>query len=55
MTVDVNKYRKSNFIEWISFKKFQIQFLFKITMTVGITFPRKILNNGKEPCEPLPT
>ena len=22
-------------------------------MTVGTTFPRKILNNGKEPCEPL--
>ena len=24
-------------------------------MTVGTTFPRKILNNGKEPCEPLMT
>ena len=22
-------------------------------MTVGTTFPRKILNNGKEPCEPF--
>ena len=26
-----------------------------IHMTVGTTFPRKILNNGKEPCEPLMT
>ena len=26
-----------------------------IHMTVGTTFPRKILNNGKEPCEPLLT
>jgi len=25
------------------------------SMTVGTTFPRKILNNGKEPCEPLMT
>ena len=24
-------------------------------MTVGTTFPRKMLNNGKEPCEPLMT
>ena len=24
-----------------------------IHMTVGTTFPRKILNNGKEPCEPF--
>ena len=24
-----------------------------ISMTVGTTFPCKILNNGKEPCEPL--
>ena len=24
-----------------------------IHLTVGTTFPRKILNNGKEPCEPL--
>ena len=24
-------------------------------MTVRTTFPRKILNNGKEPCEPLMT
>ena len=24
-----------------------------IHMTVGTTFPCKILNNGKEPCEPL--
>ena len=24
-------------------------------MTVGTTFPCKILNNGKEPCEPLMT
>jgi len=28
--------------------------MFKL-MTVGTTFPRKILNNGKEPCEPLMT
>ena len=26
-----------------------------IHMTVGTTFPCKILNNGKEPCEPLMT
>jgi len=25
----------------------------RISMTVGTTFPRKILNNGKEPCELL--
>ena len=24
-----------------------------VDMTVGTTFPRKIVNNGKEPCEPL--
>ena len=34
---------------------FTFQMRPRISMTVGTTFPCKILNNGKEPCEPLMT